>query len=29
MRLPYLTETGWAVVLAIACGLMMLSWWKW
>lgn len=29
MRLPYLTETGWAVVLAIACGLMMLSWWTW
>ena len=29
MRLPYLTEEGWALVLAIACGLMMLSWWKW
>lgn len=29
MRLPYLTETGWAIVLVIACGLMMLSWWKW
>ena len=29
MRLPYLTEEGWGIVLAIACGLMMLSWWKW
>lgn len=29
MRLPYLTEEGWAILLAVACGLMMLSWWTW
>jgi hypothetical protein len=27
MRL--LTEEGWAMVLAIVAGIMLLSWWKW
>ena len=28
-RMRLLTEEGWAMVLAIVAGIMLLSWWKW